>query len=396
LKSKTNPSSKSTSAIEFDIGAIGHQSPVPLSPQDETLFKTFQSNLLSLISHELKTPLMGIQNALSMLTEIKTENDSQPELIKMAQQNARRLLNTLTSLLDLAAIESGTFHAKLREVDLYRLVHASIKAQDLKTQDIKVDVRQKNTAATLGDPQKINRALDLCLQGILMRIEPGTHINIGIDGTQMLYTFQLVSDAESTWDTIWSQALAGFEGGVASPGSAFAGVLQSEQAFLTRMEEGLGSEWTLIHEIMKLHESRITGVRKGREVTLFFQFKPLSSEDAVRSVLLARSFEVTTAVGSLGFVMIQGQPGTTLESFRDQIKACLFRASDAVYLLPKTHQLAMVLDDCKQESIPLLLKRIEKALGIQLHYGFAHCPTDGLDPGQLMEFARQRLASYGI
>jgi hypothetical protein len=339
---------------------------------------------------------MGIQNALSMLAEIQTAHESQPELIKMAQQNARRLLNTLTSLLDLAAIESGTFHAKLREVDLYRLVHASIKAQDLKTQDIKVDVRQKLAAAILGDPQKISRALDLCLQGILMRIEPSTHINIGIDGNQMIYTFQLVQGAETTWDSIWSQALAGFEGGVASPGSAFAGVLQTEQAFLSRMEEGLGSEWILIHEILKLHDSQIAGIRKGREVTLQFRFKPLSNEEAVLSVLQARAYEVTTAVGSLGFVLIQGQPGMKLESFRDQIKACLYRTSDAVYLLPNTNQLAMVLDDCKQESIPILLERIKKALGIQLHYGFAHCPTDGLDPGQLMEFARQRLASYGI
>ncbi len=334
---------------------------------------------------------MGIQNALSMLSELQTQSETQPELIKMAQQNARRLLNTLTSLLDLAAIESGTFHAKLREVDLHRLVHASVKAQDLKTQDIHVDIRQKNAAAILGDPQKISRAFDLCLQGILLRIEPSSTINIGIDAHQMICTFQLATNAEQTWDSIWSQALMGFEGGVAAPGSAFAGVLQSEQAFLSRMEEGLGSEWILIHEIMKLHESKFSAQRKGREVSIHFQFKTLSSEEAVRAVLLARSFEVTTAVGSLGFVLIQAEKNTSLPEFRERIKANLFRASDAIYLLPNTHELAMVLDDCKQESIPLLLKRIEKALGTQLHYGFAHCPTDGLDPGQLMDFARQRL-----
>ena len=84
----------------------------------------FQSNLLSLISHELRTPLTGILNALTVLGAGGDSKDlpmPQEELISMASRNAKQLQNTLASLLDHAAIESGGLHASLREVSLRRI-----------------------------------------------------------------------------------------------------------------------------------------------------------------------------------------------------------------------------------------------------------------------------------
>src|SRR5690242_1434214 len=67
--------------------AVGHHPRRTLSLQDEELYRAFQSNLLSLISHELKTPLMGILNALNIL-ESGAGSFSVPELVAMARRNA--------------------------------------------------------------------------------------------------------------------------------------------------------------------------------------------------------------------------------------------------------------------------------------------------------------------
>src|SRR5947209_7480795 len=87
------------------------------------LLHAFQANLLSLISHELRTPLTGILNSLTLLTENGElpNTVSRKELLDMALRNAHRLSHALVSLLELAAIESGNFHVKLREVELARL-----------------------------------------------------------------------------------------------------------------------------------------------------------------------------------------------------------------------------------------------------------------------------------
>jgi cytochrome c oxidase cbb3-type subunit I/II len=86
---------------------------------------------------------------------------------------------------------------------------------------------------------------------------------------------------------------------VGSPTSAFSGVLQSEQAFLSRAEEGLGSEYLLIHEIMRLHQGRFLAQRQGNQVGLVLELSAPDSEEMLRSVLLSRAYEVSTFEGPL-------------------------------------------------------------------------------------------------
>lgn len=118
----------------FSELAVGHADVgLRLQPQDAELFKAFQGNLLSLISHELRTPLTAILNSLSLLSENETGaaiGMPRGEVLEMAYRNAQRLNQTLSSLLDLAALESGTFHIKLREVELQRLARGVTLVQD--------------------------------------------------------------------------------------------------------------------------------------------------------------------------------------------------------------------------------------------------------------------------
>ena len=59
----------------------------------------FRSNLLSIISHELNTPLTGILNAISMPEE---RFAAEKEYIPMLRRNAERLRKTVENLLEMA------------------------------------------------------------------------------------------------------------------------------------------------------------------------------------------------------------------------------------------------------------------------------------------------------
>jgi hypothetical protein len=170
-------------------------------------------------------------------------------------------------------------------------------------------------------------------------------------------------------------------------------VLQSEEAFLTRREEGLGSEFMLVHQIMKLHAGRFEMKQEGRDVTMRLKFTELSSGEGLQAVLASRAYSVSHELGSVALVLVQvASDQDPLELCR-QIKLNLFRASDAVYALPERHQVALVLDDCKAEDAPKLIERVTKKLerATTLHYGIAHCPSDVLDPAQLLKVADARL-----
>lgn len=391
--------------------AVGHSPAASLAPQDEALFRAFQSNLLSLISHELRTPLTGVLNALGVLEEQQGASSdstvgalSNADLITMARQNAQRLNRALVALLDVAAIESGTFHARFREVELARLVKSrtDIYRSLMKDQGIKSQISGtigEGIAPVLADPQKIGRAIDLCLQVLVPRTEKGSTVQIRISSASRVeFEFTLAKGMEAQWDEAWSQAEVGYQGGVASPSSAFAasfgGVLQSEQAFLSRSEEGLGSEFPLVHEIIRIHRGKFLCERKTNGVSSFakliLELPKLASESGLRAVLESRAYEIASELRSVALVLVQVPSSVKSESLAQEIKLGLFRTSDAVYLLPERQQIALVLDDCKADDAEHLAERI---LGSkrELSFGVAHCPADGQDPGKLFEIALDRL-----
>ncbi|MGK5082129.1 histidine kinase dimerization/phospho-acceptor domain-containing protein [Bdellovibrionota bacterium FG-1] len=387
--------------------SVGHQPLAELAPRDEALFRAFQANLLSLISHELRTPLMGVLNALSLIEERSGPEHEAAEWVRMARENAQRLQRALAALLDLAAIESGSFHARLREVDLGRIAQGRLDAFGAQFPEAKgrievlpgehSDSDSSHGGPILADPQKLGRAIDLCFQLWLSKGALGQNLQLRISFSSVRLSFALRDDIAPLWDAAWSQALAGFQGGVASPGSAFSGVLQSEREFLSRMEEGLGSEFLLIHQIMLLHRGEFIAAhgpnQDHEQIILTLELPELASEEGLKAVLASRAYSVSTELGSVALILIE-IPSSAHESqdestWVNEIRKHLFRSSDAVYWLKKRRQVALILEDCRPEDAPRLMRRIEG--GKPLKFGVAHCPDDGLDPSLLLPLAEGRM-----
>ena len=80
--------------------------------QDVTRFRLLddvKSNLVSTVSHELKTPLTSVRMGLHLLLEerVGSLNPKQTELLLAAREESERLLRMINDLLDIAKLESG-------------------------------------------------------------------------------------------------------------------------------------------------------------------------------------------------------------------------------------------------------------------------------------------------
>ncbi|HXA10290.1 MAG TPA: ATP-binding protein [Chthoniobacterales bacterium] len=73
------------------------------------LLDEVKTNLVSTVSHELKTPLTSVRMGLHLLLEerIGPLNNKQTELLLAAREDSERLLRMINDLLDLAKLESG-------------------------------------------------------------------------------------------------------------------------------------------------------------------------------------------------------------------------------------------------------------------------------------------------
>jgi signal transduction histidine kinase len=84
-----------------------------------------KTNFLSNMSHEIRTPINGILG-LSQVIEMETDNYEIKNYVKLQQQSGHRLLNTITSILDLSRIEAERSQLKLKIIDLNILIRESI------------------------------------------------------------------------------------------------------------------------------------------------------------------------------------------------------------------------------------------------------------------------------
>jgi signal transduction histidine kinase/HAMP domain-containing protein len=94
------------------------------------LLDDVKSNLISTVSHELKTPLTSVRMALYLLVEktVGPLNDKQLDLVGTAREDADRLLRTLNDLLDLAKLEQGPAQLALEEAAPAELIEAAAHA----------------------------------------------------------------------------------------------------------------------------------------------------------------------------------------------------------------------------------------------------------------------------
>ncbi len=345
---------------------------------------------------------MSILNSLSLL-EMGQAGDFRPEeLVAIARRNADRLHHALNDILDVASLESGVFHVKLRELDLERLVDARVSARKLLLRDrgIQVDVIRpavKGEAVqqpVLADPQKLGRAIDLCLHILASRTREASVLQVRVDTRSVEFIFELDATKRALWEQAWSEAQAGIQAGVRSPGSAFRGTLASEQEFLTREEEGLGSEFLLAHEIIRLHRGEFR-VFQDTHTHLCIELPALEDEEGLRAVLASRAHAASHELSSVALGLIWIPTGEDVATFRRRVQKSLFRSTDAVYPLAEHGAVALVLDDCKPEDAPGLIGRIQRSLGYSeggsLEYGLSSCPSDGADPDHLITAALRRL-----
>ena len=366
---------------------------ITLSPEQEKIFRAFQSNLISLISHELRTPLTSISNAVSLLEEGDyVKNPEFSELLSIAKRNVKRLQNSLASILDIAELESGAFHARLKEVDFVRAVRLSLEATQaiLSDRSITVEIRERleMNEPCLADPQKLSRAIEMVVNIVSLWAEAGKKLQVELQPYQSTFEFELERSSFPLWENYWSQALIGFQSGVMSPSSAFAGTVQSERDFLTRTKEGLGSDLLLIHQIQNIHQGSFEMSLTGMKVKLILKIPRLDQEQQLESILASRIFEHSSGIGVVTLFRFEKPESISTESIKVKLAELLSKETDAVYLLERTREVFVLSDDLKKEAVLDFSQKIKEVLEDNLEVRFVTAPDDGVDAVQLIAMLR--------
>lgn len=194
--------------FSFDAAPIrdrwGQITGVVLIMKDVTeprLMEEMKSNLISTVSHQLRTPLTSIRMAIHLLLEEKVGplTEKQVELLLTAREESDTLHAILSSLLDISRMESGRLQMEFQEISPGTLVMEAIAPFRRAAQDAGVELEMKlpnDLPPICADAGQISHVFANLFSNALRYTAPGGRITISAEADERMVRF-FVSDTGS-------------------------------------------------------------------------------------------------------------------------------------------------------------------------------------------------------
>ncbi|MCI0438390.1 MAG: PAS domain S-box protein [Chloroflexi bacterium] len=150
---------------------------------EEHAANELRDSIISLVSHELRSPIHNIRGFASSLlqTDIQWEESYKVEFIQTIEDESERLARLVDHMLDLSKLESAGIPSAMREaIRPDMLVETSIQeaSQSLGRHDLLVDVSGE-LPAVFANPDYVRRVVVNLLENAAKYSQPGTPIRIG-------------------------------------------------------------------------------------------------------------------------------------------------------------------------------------------------------------------------
>ncbi|GKZ08206.1 hypothetical protein ANS017_07030 [Paraclostridium bifermentans] len=189
------------SLILYTVKKINYQKELIIAKETAENMQKSQSNFISNISHELRTPVAVIMSANQILDiNMKKVNNSYSESnlnkTNIIKQNCNRLLRLTNNIIDIAKVDSGFMNLKLKNVDIIFLLESIVTSvipyADCKNIDIIFDTNCEELTMSV-DPDKIERiVLNLISNAIkFSKDNTNIYINVNIDEEQNVLEFSV-------------------------------------------------------------------------------------------------------------------------------------------------------------------------------------------------------------
>ncbi len=232
------------------------------------LLDQLKSDLVSTVSHELKTPLSSIRLALHLLLEetVGPLEPKQTELLLDARDNAEKLLHLIEHLLALARLEQGREVLQLSPqapADVLRKAADAVSAQAADRRISLVVEEADHLPAVAVDGMRLHLALMNLLDNALTYTEPGGKITLSAEPANEEQVRFSVSDT-----------------GVGIPPEYLPHVFEK----FFRVPEntqplGTGLGLAIVKEILEAHRGQVSCVSEPGKGTTFHLTVPIWKEE---------------------------------------------------------------------------------------------------------------------
>ncbi len=218
-----------------------------------------KTNLLSTVSHEIKTPLTGIRMVLHLLLEERSSplDEMQKIMITSANDDCERLLATLNNLLDLSRAESGATELTRIPLDvrenIARTAQLYSAAASSKEIEIEIDQGHGDFSEISADPIRFDEVLNNLVSNAVKHSPVKGKITLRLSKP----------DADHVRVSVIDQ-------GPGVPEGSHSRIFERFYRAPGQDSEGIGLGLFICREIMRAHEGRIGLRERTDNQTEFF------------------------------------------------------------------------------------------------------------------------------
>ncbi|MGL4912852.1 MAG: HAMP domain-containing sensor histidine kinase, partial [Romboutsia sp.] len=165
-----------------------------------------KSELITNVSHDLKTPLTSIINYIEL---IKKEENIEPEYLKdyvnVLDSKSKRLKVLIEDLFEASKASSGNLELNMEKIDLKQLLRQSIGEIEEKIQESRLDIRlnmPEDKVFIKADGKRLYRVLENILSNIVKYSLGNTrvYIDLLVENNQAILTTKNISSYELNFE----------------------------------------------------------------------------------------------------------------------------------------------------------------------------------------------------
>lgn len=378
---------------------------------DSLANERFRSNLLSIVSHELNTPLTGILNSLTMLEE---KFPKETEYLPMLRRNAERLRKTVENLLEISRVDAGTLRVRLMEFDMGNFLQGrkEFLREPLEKINFSLDFDlEEHLPHVCGDIKRLAHVVD----GLVLNAakfshsadagkgERGiVHVKLSMESSSAIPVGLFPSKEPKTGMFLLVQVQSSLPSIGESP-ETFEQLFEPFAPWKdadTRVKDGLGVDLAISKEILLAHEGFIWADmpedRRSAGWKFIFALPLLSRVDELDLVINNRLFTSIGALSKMSLLLLRPAPGSEAkdhDKISRELKRALFRSSDSTFWIQDTGEYAILMDDCDYEGgvrvAERLISTVQKEIpGLKFIWALATGPEEGSNARELLEKAR--------
>ena len=179
-----------TSHMFFDLKKIGNDinsasAGLENAVEERMKSERFKTELISNVSHDIKTPLTSIISYVELLKNQPSGEPANPEYLDTLERQSVKLKKLLEDLIEASKASTGNLKAEMEPCNVNMVVHQVIGEYEEKLAASSLDLRisvPEEPINIMADSKHLQRVLDNLLTNVSKYAQPGTRVYVNLSG----------------------------------------------------------------------------------------------------------------------------------------------------------------------------------------------------------------------